>query len=267
MDKEKEQLERVGPLEEPLMKNIVTEEDSLSMSDTDSEIPDSPVPINAPIYRIFGRERPIHMVLGGGKPADVLLWRDKKVTAGLVGVVTVIWLLFGFGHCRLLTFVCRGSILFLLLSFVWSNALNRSPEKIVEIYIPEKPLLQAASAFTFEVNCALATLRSIALERDIKNFALVLLFSLFVCLLHHSLKLFTFVSETKVVIGLWLISIIGNWFSFLTLLYICFVLIHTVPKLYEKYEDEIDPIAEKAVIEMKKHFQVFEAKFLSKIHH
>ncbi|CAN6852899.1 unnamed protein product [Brassica oleracea] len=242
MEKEEEKLERVGPLEEPLMKNIVPEEDSLSMSDTDSEIPDSPVPINAPIYRMFGRERPIHMVLGGGKPADVLLWRDKKVTAGLVGAVTVIWLLFGFGHCRLLTFVCRGSILFLILSFVWSNALNRSPEKIMEIYIPEKPLLQAASALTFEVNCALATLRSIALERDIKNFALV-------------------------VIGLWLVSIIGSWFSFLSLIYICFVLIHTVPKLYEKYEDEIDPIAEKAVIEMKKHFQVLEAKFLSKSHH
>ncbi|XP_019090185.1 PREDICTED: bifunctional protein FolD 1, mitochondrial-like [Camelina sativa] len=46
-----------------------------------------------------------------------------------------------------------------------------------------------------------------------------------------------------------------------------FVLIHTVPMLYEKYEDEIDPIAEKAVIEMKKQYQIFEAKFSSKIHH
>ncbi|XP_024009785.1 reticulon-like protein B7 isoform X1 [Eutrema salsugineum] len=238
---EEEHLKIVGPLEEPLMENIESEEvnglDSLSSSDTDSEKPDSPVPINAPIYRMFGRERPIHMVLGGGKPADVLLWRDKKVTAGLLSAVTVIWLLFGFGHCHLLTFVCRGSILFLLLSFLWSNALNNSPENIMEIYIPEKPLLQAASALTFELNCAFATLRSIALERDIKNFAMAL-------------------------IGLWLVSIIGNWFSFLSLLYICFVFIHTVPMLYEKYEDEIDPIAEKAVIEMKKHYQVFKAKVL-----
>lgn len=68
---EKEQLEIVGPMEEPLMSNIVPEEindlDSLSSSDSDCEKPDSPVPINAPIYRMFGRERPIHMVLGGGK--------------------------------------------------------------------------------------------------------------------------------------------------------------------------------------------------------
>ncbi|XP_010427652.1 PREDICTED: reticulon-like protein B7 isoform X1 [Camelina sativa] len=239
---EEEKLEIVGPREEPLMGNIVPEEDSLSSSDTDSEKPGSPVPINAPIYRMFGRERPIHMVLGGGKPADVLLWRDKKVTAGLLSAVTVIWLLFGFGGCSLLTFISRGSILFLLLSFLWSNALNKSPENIVEIYIPEKPLLQAASVLTFELNCAFATLRSIALERDIKNFVVAL-------------------------VGLWLVSIIGNWFSFLSLLYICFVLIHTVPMLYEKYEDEIDPLAEKAVIEMKKQFQLFEAKFSSKIHH
>ncbi|CAH8323681.1 unnamed protein product [Eruca vesicaria subsp. sativa] len=244
------------------MKNIVTEEDSLSMSDTDSEIPDSPVPINAPIYRIFGRERPIHMVLGGA--ADVLLWRDKKVTAGLVGALTVIWLLFGFEHCRLLTF-CLSWIESISASLI--RLVQCPQQKIVEIYIPEKPLLQAASALTFEVNCALATLRSIALEKHQKLCTGTTFLVFFVCLLHHSLKLFTFVSETKVVIGLWLISIIGNWFSFLTLLYICFVLIHTVPKLYDKYEDEIDPIAEKAVIEMKKHFQVFEAKFLSKIHH
>lgn len=64
---EEEKLEIVGPMEEPLMENIGP--DSLSSSDTDdSEKPDSPIPIiNAPIYRIFGRERPIHMVLGGGK--------------------------------------------------------------------------------------------------------------------------------------------------------------------------------------------------------
>lgn len=43
----------------------------------------------------------------------------------------------------------------------------------MEIYIPEKPLLQAASSLTFELNCAFATLRSIALERDIKNFVMV----------------------------------------------------------------------------------------------
>ena len=41
-----------------------------------------------------------------------------------------------------------------------------------------------------------------------------------------------------------------------------FVLLHTVPYLYEKYEDRVDPFAENALAEIKK--AVFDAKFLSK---
>ena len=44
-----------------------------------------------------------------------------------------------------------------------------------------------------------------------------------------------------------------------------FVLLHTVPVIYEKYEDRIDPFAEKAMIEIKKHYAVFDTKVLSKI--
>lgn len=44
-----------------------------------------------------------------------------------------------------------------------------------------------------------------------------------------------------------------------------FVLLHTLPVLYEKYEDKVDPFAEKAMIEIKKQYAVFDAKVLSKI--
>ncbi|XP_010544471.1 PREDICTED: reticulon-like protein B7 [Tarenaya hassleriana] len=94
------------------------------------------------------------------------------------------------------------------------------------------PCLQTVSAFIVDLNCAFAVLRRLALERDLKMFLMV-------------------------VAGLWLVSIIGNWFSFLSLVYFCFVRVHTVPKLYEKYEDDIDPIAEKAVIEIEKRYQSF----------
>lgn len=43
------------------------------------------------------------------------------------------------------------------------------------------------------------------------------------------------------------------------------VLLHTVPVLYEKYEDKIDPLAEKATIELKRNYAVFNEKVLSKI--
>lgn len=44
-----------------------------------------------------------------------------------------------------------------------------------------------------------------------------------------------------------------------------FVLLHTVPVLYEKYEDKVDAFAEKAEAEFKKQYAVFNVKVLSKI--
>lgn len=38
-----------------------------------------------------------------------------------------------------------------------------------------------------------------------------------------------------------------------------------MPVLYEKYEDKVDSFAEKATIEIKKQYAVFDAKVLSKI--
>lgn len=50
-----------------------------------------------------------------------------------------------------------------------------------------------------------------------------------------------------------------------TIFVTAFVLLHTVPVLYEKYEDHVDAFAEKAMIEMKKQYAVFDVKVLSKI--
>ena len=44
-----------------------------------------------------------------------------------------------------------------------------------------------------------------------------------------------------------------------------FVLLHTLPVIYEKYDDQIDAFGEKAWIEIKKQYAVFDAKVLSKI--
>lgn len=38
-----------------------------------------------------------------------------------------------------------------------------------------------------------------------------------------------------------------------------------MPVLYEKYEHKVDPLAEKATIEMKKQYGVFDTKVLTKV--
>ena len=43
------------------------------------------------------------------------------------------------------------------------------------------------------------------------------------------------------------------------------MLLHTLPVLYEKYDDKVDAYAEKAMIELKKQYAVFDAKVMSQI--
>ncbi|XP_038978524.1 uncharacterized protein LOC120108866 [Phoenix dactylifera] len=79
-----------------------------SSSDSDNEKPQqSSSSVQAKIYRLFGREKPVHTVRGGGKPADIFLWRDKKISAGVLGGAMTIWVLSELMEYHLLTLVCH----------------------------------------------------------------------------------------------------------------------------------------------------------------
>ncbi|KAG5233790.1 reticulon protein [Salix suchowensis] len=214
---------------ESLMDKItekISVHDSSSSSDSDNEKFDA---VKSKIFRLFGREKPVHKVLGGGKPADVFLWRNTKISAGVLGGATAVWALFELLGYHLITLVCHLSILSLA-----------TPTKIPEVVLPEKCVREVASVLRIEINRGLAVLRDIASGKDLKKFL-------------------------AVIAGLWVLSLIGSGINFLTLLYISFVLLHTVPVLYEKYEDQVDAYSEKAWIEIKKQYAVFDEKYLSKI--
>ncbi|KAF6154549.1 hypothetical protein GIB67_027822 [Kingdonia uniflora] len=217
--------------------------DSSSSSDSDNDKPSSPSGVTSAISRLFGRKKPVYHVFGGGKPADVFLWRNKKISAGVLGGATAMWVLFELLEYHLLTLVCHLLILSLAVLFLWSNAssfINKSPPRIPDVRLPEEPVMQSAAALRVEINRGLSVLRDIASGRDLKKFL-------------------------AVIAGLWVLSIVGSCCNFLTLVYIVFVLLHTVPVLYEKYEDQVDAFAEKVMHEMKKQYVVFDAKVLSKI--
>lgn len=215
---------------------------SSSSSDSDDEKKSS-TSIKSKIYRMFGREQPVHKALGGGKPADIFLWRNKKISAGVLGGATIMWVLFELLEYHLLTLICHCLIISLAILFLWANAttfINKSPPNIPELHIPEDTFLQCASSLRIEINRALTVLREIASGRDLKQFL-------------------------AVIAGLWVLSVVGGWCNFLTLFYIAFVLLHTVPVLYEKYEDQVDSSVDKAMAEIKKQYAVFDAKVIRKI--
>ncbi|GFP92598.1 reticulon-like protein b2 [Phtheirospermum japonicum] len=242
-DHHKEEEKKEESLMDKIADKIHGHGSSSSSSSSSGSEGGKPSSIKAKVYRLFGREKPVHRVLGGGKPADVFLWRDKKLSAGLLGGATAIWVLFDVLEYHLLSFVCHGLILVLTILFLWSNAttfINKSRPRIPELNIPEKPVMEFASALRIEVNRAFAALRCIASGRDLKKFL-------------------------SVIVGLWVLSVAGSCCDFLTLLYTITVLLFTVPLVYEKYEDQIDSFVEKAVAELKKQYAVFDAKVLSKI--
>ncbi|CAN6804854.1 unnamed protein product [Brassica oleracea] len=230
--------------EESIMEKIAEKihgHDNSSSSDSDDEKKASS--IKTKIYRLFGREKPVHKVFGGGKPADIFLWRNKKVSGGVLGAATLSWILFELLQYNLLTLFGHISILALAVLFLWSSAttfIHKTPPHIPEVHIPEDVVLQLASGLRIEINRGFTLLRNIALGRDLKKFLMV-------------------------VAGLWVLSKVGSSCNFLTLIYIVTVLLFTVPVLYEKYEDKVDDFGEKAMKEIKKQYAVLDEKVLSKV--
>ncbi|KAI4340901.1 hypothetical protein MLD38_025695 [Melastoma candidum] len=228
-------------LMEKLSEKIRFRGDDSSDSDDDGSSVFSDMKSKA--WRLFGREKPVHKVLGSGKPADIFLWRDKKASAGFLGAATAVWILFELLEYHLITLVCHMLILALAVLFLWSNAstfVNKAPPRIPKVNLQEKCVVEMASALRYEANRGLAILKDVGSGRELKELLVV-------------------------ITGLWLISIVGSWFSFITLFYLTIILLFTVPVFYEKYEDQVDNFAEKAMDEIKKQYAVLDDKVLSKI--
>ncbi|XP_012488567.1 reticulon-like protein B1 [Gossypium raimondii] len=217
---------------------------SSSSSGSDDDTPSHSKSLKPNVYRLFGREKPLHQVLGAGKPADVLLWRNKRISGSVFGCATAVWVVFELLDYHLITLICHILILTLITLFLWShvsNFIDKPPPNIPDAVFPDKCVLEVASIVRYKMNQALGHLRHVAFGSDVKSFL-------------------------AVVCGLWILSVIGSCFNFLTLVYIVFVLLHTVLVMYEKYEDKVDSFSEKAIIELKKQYVEFDKKVLSKIH-
>ncbi|KAL9310583.1 Reticulon-like protein B3 [Arabidopsis thaliana] len=248
--------------EESIMEKIsekIHGHDDSSSSSSDSDDDKNSASLKTKIYRLFGREQPLHKLFGGGKhsenqyinerfglvfaAADIFLWRNKKVSGGVLGAATVSWILFELLEYNLLTLFGHISILALAVLFLWSSAttfIHKSPPHIPEVHIPVDVVLQLASGLRIEINRGFTVLRDIASGRDLKKFLLV-------------------------IAGLWVLSKVGSSCNFLTLIYIATVLLFTIPVLYEKYEDKVDDFGEKAMREIKKQYVEFDVKVLSKV--
>ncbi|KAM7259095.1 hypothetical protein ACFE04_014836 [Oxalis oulophora] len=199
--------------------------------------------VNSRYNRLFGRQKPVYHLLGGGKSADVLLWRNKKISASVLTGATVVWILFEWLNYHFLSLVFFTLVLGLLAEFVWVNAsgfINRSERRIPRIVIPEEVFVQTGQYVGYQVNQALGFLQNVACGGNLKQFLMV-------------------------VGGLLAACIIGSWCNFLTVVYIGFVAAHTLPVFYEKYEDQVDGFVDNLLGQIQHHSQKLNTGFLSRI--
>ncbi|KAJ0263721.1 Reticulon-like protein B8 [Hirschfeldia incana] len=193
--------------------------------------------------RLFGREKPIHHVLGGGRSADVLLWRNKKISASFLMGATAVWVLFEWINFHFLSLVCYGLLLGMIGQFVWCNAsgfLNRSQSKVPRLVLPKDFFADLGVTIGTEVNRGLLFLQDLSCRGNLKQFLMA-------------------------VFGLWVAAIIGSCCNFLTVVYIGFVGAHTMPVVYERYEDEVDGFVDSLLMKFHSHFKKIDSGFLGRI--
>ncbi|KAI3431966.1 Reticulon-like protein, partial [Psidium guajava] len=202
--------------------------------------PDSVAPR---LNKLLNRQKTVHHVLGGGKSADVLLWRNKKISGSVLAGATAIWVLFEWLNYHFLTLLFIALVLVMLAQFVWSRAsgfFSSSSSEVPRLKLPEALFVNIGMVVGSEVNRALGFLQDIASSGDLKQFLVV-------------------------VASLWAAAIIGSWCNFLTVLYVGFVAMHTLPVLYERYEDQVDSFAYQLLGQFRNHYQKLDAGIFRKI--
>ncbi|GAB4828872.1 hypothetical protein Ancab_018532 [Ancistrocladus abbreviatus] len=189
--------------------------------------------------RLFGRQRPLHSIFGGGKVADILLWRNKSISGSILAGFTVIWFLFEIAEFHFITLISYILMTLMLILFIWNYAadfINRRPPSIHDIRFSE-----ATFRYIFDrVNWSILKLYKISSGEELGHFVVA-------------------------VASLWILSVIGSFSSALNLLYISFLCLATIPVLYERYEREVDYLATQGNRDMRRLYKELDSKVLSKI--
>ncbi|KAG9445488.1 hypothetical protein H6P81_016828 [Aristolochia fimbriata] len=197
----------------------------------------------APCYRLFDRQRSIRQIMGGGKAADVILWKQWQVSFGIIVVATVGWLLFEWSGISSLS-ICSDILLILVvIQFIWANGaalLNKQLQPLPELVLSEEMVNNAAASFRVKINYMLLMAHDITLGKDFRLFF-------------------------KVVVCLWLLSVVGSFCSFFTLAYIGTILSITMPALYSKYEEHVDRYAGIVHTKISEQYNIVDANVISRL--
>ncbi|XP_020597252.1 reticulon-like protein B16 [Phalaenopsis equestris] len=194
-------------------------------------------------HRIFDRQLSINQVIGGGKAADIMLWKRWGLSIVVIVVATVAWLVFERSGLSFLTISSDVLLILIILRFIWANSagmLNTSLKPLPELVLSEEMVNNAAASFRVRVNNMLLVAHDIAHGKDFRSFF-------------------------QVVVFLWLLSVMGSFFSFITLAYIGTILLMIVPAIYNKYQEHVDRCAALVHQSFRKHYKIVDENLLRRL--
>lgn len=196
-----------------------------------------------PGYRLFDRRSSIHHIMGGGKAADVLLWKRRRVSCGTIVVATVAWILFERSGLSFLSICSDVLLILIVVLFLRANYAafrNKQLKSLPELELSEEMVNSVAGSFRVKINYLLLMAHDITLGKDFRLFF-------------------------KVVLSLWLLSVVGSSFSFFTLAYIGTIISITVPALYSKYEEHVDKYFGLIHRKFSKHYKLVDDNVIRRI--
>lgn len=199
----------------------------------------SSMPSDGPNYRLFDRQRSIYQIMGGGKAADVFLWKQFRVSFGVIVVATFTWLLVERSGISFLSLSSDVLLILVAVQFVRAQV-GRQHRPLPELVLSEEMVNNAAASIRVKVNNMLLLAHDITLGKD---------FRLFI----------------KVVMFLWLMSVVGSVFSFFTVAYIGTIVAITVPALYNKYEEHVDKYAGFVHQKISKHYKIVDESVIRRL--
>ncbi|XP_015575788.2 reticulon-like protein B16 isoform X1 [Ricinus communis] len=195
-------------------------------------------------YRLFGRQAPFQQFMGGGKAADVLLWKRWHVSFSIIIIATVAWFIFERSGLPFLTICSDVLLVVTVLLFIHANFAairnNRQPQSLPELVLSEEMVNNAAASFRVKINNVLLMAHDITIGKDFKLFF-------------------------KVVVCLWLLSATGSYFSFFTLAYVGTILSITIPALYSKYEEHVDRYCGMIHRKLSQHYKIVDESVINRI--
>ncbi|KAL2934205.1 Reticulon-like protein B12 [Bienertia sinuspersici] len=169
--------------------------------------------------QLFNRQRTIHEIFGGSfAVADVVLWRQRSITMGILIITGLVWLVFEESGYTLLSLCSSVLLLLMTILFVWSKAaslLNRPAPPLPDMYLREELVAEVGELARKAINMLVILWRDVALGKDSRLFL-------------------------RVAACLMLISVVGGLTDIVSLCYISLVVVLTIPALYERFSEPID---------------------------